>query len=120
MARLHWPVSEDPKKLQGHDHPWRAGETREWRTASLPRRRSPVESGVPYKYKSSALLRNLQACGCGKEVVTPIRPNKWTLSFDGESVSLSPSIGSWSLECQSHYFIRKNRIRWVPPWQPKE
>ncbi len=47
-------------------------------------------------------------CGCGNEVVTPISPKGWKLTFDGETISLSPSIGSWELECRSHYFIINN------------
>ena len=42
-------------------------------------------------------------CGCGTEVVTPISPVGWQVKFDGETVSLSPSVGSWSLKCKSHY-----------------
>ncbi len=53
------------------------------------------------------------ACGCGKEVVTPISPNGWKLIFNGESVSLSPSIGNWNLECKSHYFIRNNCVIFI-------
>ncbi len=53
------------------------------------------------------------ACGCGKEVVTPISPDGWQLVFDGETVSLSPSIGNWNLKCRSHYWIRKNYIVFV-------
>jgi Family of unknown function (DUF6527) len=34
-------------------------------------------------------------CGCGAEVVTPISRFGWQLIFDGETVSLSPSVGSW-------------------------
>jgi hypothetical protein len=45
-------------------------------------------------------------CGCGEEVVTPLTPTDWKLKFDGESVSLAPSIGNWSFKCRSHYFIR--------------
>ena len=26
---------------------------------------------------------------------------------------LSPSIGSWSLDCQSHYYIRGNQVIWL-------
>lgn len=52
-------------------------------------------------------------CGCGNEVVTPLSPKQWSLTFDGESISLYPSIGSWNLECQSHYFIRKNVVVWA-------
>ncbi|MFO1514338.1 MAG: DUF6527 family protein, partial [Verrucomicrobiota bacterium] len=34
-------------------------------------------------------------CGCKREVVTPLSPSGWKLTFDGQSVSLYPSIGSW-------------------------
>jgi len=55
-------------------------------------------------------------CGCGKEVVTPLSPTDWKLTYDGESISLSPSIGNWSFECQSHYFIVQNTVKWVDQW----
>lgn len=56
---------------------------------------------------------HLCACGCEREVVTPLSPTDWKLTFDGETVSLSPSIGNWSFECQSHYWIEYDRIRWA-------
>lgn len=60
------------------------------------------------------------ACGCGKEVVTPIRTTDWQLTFDGETISLHPSIGNWNLPCQSHYFIKRDTIQWVPLWSPAQ
>ena len=59
-------------------------------------------------------------CGCGREVVTPLSPTGWQLSFDGKTVSLYPSIGSWSLPCQSHYFITKNKVLWARQWSGKQ
>jgi hypothetical protein len=59
-------------------------------------------------------------CGCGREVVTPLSPTGWQLAFDGKSVSLHPSIGSWSLPCQSHYFITKNRVVWATRWTKEQ
>lgn len=59
-------------------------------------------------------------CGCGREVVTPLSPTGWQVTFDGKTVSLYPSIGSWSLPCQSHYFITKNKVIWVPKWTKKQ
>lgn len=53
------------------------------------------------------------ACGCGKIVSTPTDENGWTLSYKDSKVSLSPSIGNWSYECKSHYFISKNNIIWL-------
>jgi len=58
--------------------------------------------------------------GCGEIVVTPITPTDWTLIWNGESVSLYPSIGNWSLPCESHYWIRKNRIVWAKKWDKQE
>ena len=59
-------------------------------------------------------------CGCGREVVTPLSPTGWQLTFDGKTISLYPSIGSWSLPCQSHYFITKNKVVWAPKWTKKK
>src|SRR5258708_25246754 len=55
-------------------------------------------------------------CGCGREVVTPLSPAGWKLIFDGKTDSLYPSIGSWSLPCQSHYFITENTAGWAQKW----
>ena len=49
-------------------------------------------------------------CGCGNEVVTPISPSGWSIKYDGESISLDPSIGNWSYECQSHYWIKESMV----------
>ena len=59
-------------------------------------------------------------CGCGSEIVTPISPVGWQLTFDGETVSLSPSIGSWSLKCKSHYWIRHNMVQWAGAMSPEQ
>ncbi len=56
-------------------------------------------------------------CGCGNEVVTPLSPTDWELIFDGKTVSLSPSIGNWSFDCKSHYFITRNKIRIAKRWK---
>jgi hypothetical protein len=49
-------------------------------------------------------------CGCGNEVVTPISPNDWKLTFDGKTISLYPSIGNFAFPCQSHYWIEKDTV----------
>ncbi len=71
-----------------------------------------LEKGVVYISIPYATAMHLCACGCGHEVVTPLSPTDWEMTFDGQTVSLSPSIGNWSLECQSHYWIRRGRVRW--------
>lgn len=59
-------------------------------------------------------------CGCGREVVTPLSPTGWQLTFDGKTVSLFPSIGNWALPCQSHYFITSNKVIWAAKWTKKQ
>ena len=63
-----------------------------------------------------ATVSHLCACGCGKKVVTPLKPTDWKLIFDGKTVSLDPSIGNWSFPCRSHYWIRNNKVRWAEDW----
>lgn len=55
-------------------------------------------------------------CGCGGRVVTPLSPAAWKLTFDGDSITLYPSIGNWNLDCKSHYWIRKSQIVWAERW----
>ena len=59
-------------------------------------------------------------CGCGNQVVTPLSPKGWQLLFDGDSVSLSPSIGNWEFPCKSHYWIVKNKIKYARRWSDWE
>lgn len=70
-----------------------------------------LESGVLYVSSHFSTAAHSCACGCGREVVTPLSPAQWVLTFDG-SVSLWPSIGNWTLPCQSHYVIAHGTIRW--------
>jgi len=79
-----------------------------------------LEQGVVYISTSFATVVHLCACGCGTKVVTPLSPAEWTVSFDGESISLSPSIGSWQFPCRSHYWIRRNTIQWAAVWTQEE
>lgn len=78
-----------------------------------------LADGVLYISIPFATAVHRCCCGCGSEVVTPITPTDWSLTFDGESISLSASIGNWSLACQSHYYINHNQVRWVEKWSPE-
>lgn len=73
---------------------------------------SELAPGVLYISMIGRLAMHLCPCGCGELVVTSFAPGHWKLIFDGASVSLSPSIGNFNYECQSHYFICKNKVRW--------
>jgi hypothetical protein len=75
-----------------------------------------LEEGTLYVSVPYATAVHKCCCGCGREVVTPLSPTDWELRFDGRTVSLYPSIGSWALPCQSHYWIRRNRVIWARRW----
>lgn len=55
-------------------------------------------------------------CGCGTKVVTPLSPPQWKMIFDGETVSLWPSIGNSGLTCRSHYVIEQDHVHWASTW----
>lgn len=73
-----------------------------------------LEPGILYVSIKYHTVLHLCACGCGEEIVTPIAYDQWHLQWDGRTVSLSPSIGNFRLPCGSHYFIRNNRVVWIP------
>jgi len=79
-----------------------------------------LESGKLYVSLEHGSMVHLCACGCGNEVVLPLTPVDWRLTYDGEDISLSPSVGSWSLPCRSHYIISRGRVRWAGDWTDKE
>ena len=56
---------------------------------------SELQEAVLYVSIPYATAVHQCACGCGNKVVTPISPVDWQLLFDGETVSLTPSIGNW-------------------------
>ena len=76
--------------------------------------------GILYVSIRFATVLHLCCCGCGNEVVTPLDPTDWQLTFDGRSVSLTPSIGNWSFECQSHYWISRDQVKWAAQLSRKE
>jgi hypothetical protein len=75
-----------------------------------------IEEGTLYISIKYCTAIHKCACGCGNEVVTPISPTGWQLSFDGKSVSLYPSIGNYNINCQSHYWIIHNKVRRAKKW----
>jgi hypothetical protein len=86
-----------------------------------------VES-IPSKLEPEVLFVSLEhdtavhlcACGCGIEVVTPLSPAEWSVTYDGRSISLHPSIGNWGFPCRSHYWVRKGKVEWAPQWSDEE
>jgi hypothetical protein len=79
-----------------------------------------LKEGMIYVSVAFATAAHRCCCGCGKEVITPLSPTDWKLIFDGVSITLDPSIGNWSFPCQSHYWIRHNRVKWAGHWSQAE
>lgn len=80
---------------------------------SVPRALDP---GVLYVSMEYGTVVHSCCCGCGQEVVTPLTPTDWKLTFDGEAISLWPSVGNWNLPCRSHYVIKGNRVIEAGSW----
>ncbi len=79
-----------------------------------------LEPGVFYVSLEHGSMLHLCACGCGHEVALPLTPVDWRFTFDGETISVSPSVGSWSLPCRSHYIVDRGRVRWAGDWTKEQ
>ena len=75
-----------------------------------------LEPGVLYISMDYATAVHACCCGCGERVVTPFTPTDWAMTFDGESVTLSPSVGNWNQDCRSHYVIKRGRVIECGSW----
>lgn len=79
-----------------------------------------IQEGKLYISIPYATATHKCCCGCGNEVVTPLSPTDWKLIFDGETVSLDPSIGNWSFDCRTHYWIKRNHVVWAEAWSKEQ
>ena len=79
-----------------------------------------LEPGVLYISMDFATAAHRCCCGCGEEVVTPFTPTDWRMTFDGETISLRPSVGNWNIPCRSHYVIERSRVVEAMPWTDRE
>lgn len=79
-----------------------------------------LEPGILYVSMKYATATHSCCCGCGEEVVTPFTPSDWRMEFNGETISLSPSVGSWTLACRSHYIIRDGKVIEAAPWTEEQ
>lgn len=75
-----------------------------------------LQPGLLYVSLDFCTAAHRCCCGCDSEVVTPISPTDWKLTFDGQAISLWPSIGNWNLRCRSHYVISDGGVYRAGPW----
>ncbi|WP_206732212.1 DUF6527 family protein [Halarcobacter bivalviorum] len=71
------------------------------------------EDGILYISLEYSTVVHKCACGCGLDVITPISPHDWKIIYNGETITLHPSIGNWSYKCRSHYWIKNNNVVWA-------
>jgi hypothetical protein len=72
-----------------------------------------LQAYILYVTTDRDVAGHLCACGCGREVITPLSPTDWSISFDRRGASLSPSIGNWAFPCRAHYFIWDGVVVWA-------
>ena len=81
---------------------------------------SDLEDGILYIGIETGTILHRCACGCGHEVNTPLGRTDWSFTYDGETVSLWPSVGNWSFPCRSHYVVKNNKVEWASAWTDEE
>jgi hypothetical protein len=79
---------------------------------SAPERLEPGKIYVSTKYRA---IVHLCLCGCNEKVLLRLDPEDWSVTFDGRTISIHDSVGNVGLPCRSHYFVRRNRVDWLPP-----
>lgn len=72
-----------------------------------------IDAGVVYISPAYATSVHRCPCGCGTEVVLPLSPSDWSVTFDGETISFFPSVWNRRMACGAHYWIKRNCIQWV-------
>lgn len=81
---------------------------------------STLVKGILYISETYKTAAHLCCCGCGIKIVTPINETGWSLTRKGGRVTLHPSIGNWNHPCQSHYWIKCDRVVWSGTMTPQE
>lgn len=77
----------------------------------IPEELEPKKIYVSEKHNVS---QHICPCGCGNTVVLTLIPEVgWCHSIIEGGFTVMPSIGSYDLDCKSHYYIRRNQIVWL-------
>lgn len=79
-----------------------------------------VRPGILYVSMEYGMVAHSCCCGCGQEVTTPLTPTDWKLTYDGQGISLNPSVGNWNLPCRSHYVITSGKVIAAGDWSEEQ
>lgn len=80
-----------------------------------------LKDGVLYVCIECKVIVHKCACGCGEKTVTPIdRKYGWIMQYDGQTITLKPSIGNFSMPCKSHYYITESKVQWLENCQTEK
>lgn len=94
--------------------------TKRWEAIWVEDMPEVMEEGKVYISVKHRLTEHICACGCKSEVSLPLGRSEWRIEYDGETVSILPSVGNWRLPCRSHYIIQENTTRWCKLWSTRE
>lgn len=72
-----------------------------------------LEEAIIYISLEYQTASHLCLCGCKSLVVTPLGPNWWSIVNNSGKLTMTPSIGSFQLPCQSHYIITNNIANFI-------
>ena len=81
----------------------------------IPANLKELQAGVLYISMKYNTLVHRCPCGCRGLSEVGLHPATRRMIYDGENISIEPSIGVRTLQCRSHYWITKNRIIWANP-----
>lgn len=80
-----------------------------------------LKNGILYVCINCNVIVHRCACGCGEKTITPIHSKYgWIMRYDGETITLRPSIGNFSIPCESHYYITENKVEWLERYQQND
>ena len=71
-----------------------------------------LKEGILYVSMQYGVVVHFCPCGCGHLSELTLDQDRWMLSYNGVSLSLTPSIGNSRLPCRSHYWIKDNKVIW--------
>ena len=86
----------------------------------IPANNEELMPGIIYICAKHKTVVHRCPCGCGGLSEFVLSSTRFRMTYDGDSVTFSPSVGNPHLGCRSHYWIRGNQVQWCLPMQDWE